>query len=156
MNLILQRIRVLEAGIFSHLLDASGKPLFVTLEHAYPKPSGGFLPKIPAGVYTCVRGRHRLHGMDEDFDTFEVTGVAGHSGLLFHWGNFNKDSDGCILLGNFFSTDTTGLPVAVMQSRVAFAAFIYLMEGAGTFQLTVKEMNLGQITRPAQPVSRGK
>ena len=73
-------------------------PFMVTLEHAYFF-NGAYTPKLHNGVYTCVRGPHRLHGMIDFFSTFEITKVSGHSGILFHWGNYNEDSEGCILTG---------------------------------------------------------
>lgn len=113
-------------GIFSDLCAENGVKLFSTLEHSYDCK-----PKIPNGTYTCVRGKHRLHGMTEDFETFEITGVEGHSGVLFHWGNFNKDSDGCVLIGRTRSGDM------VTSSREAFAEFMHGLEGVNEFELIV-------------------
>lgn len=96
MDLILKRKLRNADGIFSDLFQGLGTGLeLTTLEHAYPirnRESIDYAPKIPNGIYTCVRGMHQLeHGWP--FETFEVTGVAGHSGILFHIGNFNADSD---------------------------------------------------------------
>ena len=97
MYLILQRQLKGADGIFGGLNDEDDNQVAVTLERAY-MTGGQWTPKIPAGVYTCVRGSHALKngGM---FETFEVKGVKDHSGLLFHPGNFDSDSEGCILLG---------------------------------------------------------
>lgn len=132
MNLTLIRKDRTRDGVFSLGFDDSGEQVFVALEHAYADGSGGWSAKIPNGTYTCVRGKHRLHGMDEDFETFEVTGIDGHSGLLFHWGNWNKDSDGCILVG----TSLDG--VMITMSRAAFAKFMAMQDGVDEFQLTVE------------------
>lgn len=126
MNLSLLRIECSKDGIFSALCNESGKALFSTLEHSYDCK-----PKISDGTYTCVRGKHRLHGMKEDFETFEITGVEGHSGLLFHWGNWNKDSDGCVLIGSDRVGDT------IRDSRRSFASFMELLSGLNEFRITV-------------------
>lgn len=132
MNMGLKRSRAVLYGVFGTLFDESGAFLAVTLEHSYPQKDGSFLPKIPAGTYVCKRGEHRLEGMNQPFMTFEVTGVAGHSNLLFHWGNYNNDSEGCILLG----TDAEN--TMITESRAAFARFMALQEGVDLFTLTVE------------------
>ncbi len=135
MNLKLIRKQYLRDGIFSELRDESDNLIAVTLEHAYANDAGGFEPKIPPGVYTCVRGPHRLHGMNEDFITFEITGVEGHTNLLFHWGNWNKDSDGCVLTGK----DELQLKDQDMieHSKDAFSNLMELEKNVDSFPLTV-------------------
>ena len=132
MNLLLQRTECCLDGVFGQLLDESGMVVGSTLEHAY-QDGAVWLAKIPAGTYTCVRGPHRLHGMTEDFETFEITGVEGHAGLLFHWGNFNRDSEGCVLLGHTRQGDM------ITGSRDEFTKFMALQSGLNSFQLTVEE-----------------
>lgn len=124
-SLTLTRTRFCSEGIFGEL-SKDGERLAYTLEHSYNDK-----PKLPVGEFTCVRGQHRLHGMTADFTTFEVTGVAGHAGILFHWGNYNCDSEGCILLG--LQTSET----MVSNSKQAFADFMLTMEGIGSFALIV-------------------
>lgn len=130
MNCSLTRKEFRPDGIFSELHSEMGEELAITLEHAYPLLAA-FVPKLPNGTYTCRRGMHRLHGMAEDFETFEITGVPGHTGMLFHCGNKNSDSDGCVLLG----MDREG-PM-ILKSRIAFAKFMELQKGVEEFQLIV-------------------
>ena len=133
MNLTIVRKDRTRDGIFSLGLNDAGEQVLVTLEHAYAdEQNDRWSPKIPNGTYRCVRGKHRLHGMDEDFETFEITGVEGHTGLLFHWGNWNKDSEGCILVGA--SIDG----VMITMSRASFAKFMAMQDGLDEFQLTVE------------------
>lgn len=122
-------------GIFSTMTDKSGKVISMTLEHAYSNPAGGFAPKLYNGIFTCVRGPHRLHNMTEDFSTFEITGVTGHEGILFHWGCYNKDSDGCVLMGQE-DIQSDGVEM-VDNSRATFAKFMNSMEGIDTFKIKV-------------------
>lgn len=131
MNLQLIRKESKASGIYSELLHDDGSRMLVTLEHAYAQPDGSFLPKIIPGTFACRRGMHRLHGMDHDFETFEITGVPGHINLLFHWGNFNKDSEGCVLVGEGEGVDM------ITASRVAFKAFMDAQAGVDEFTLTV-------------------
>lgn len=135
MNFTLKHERFCEDGIFGQLLNEDGSRVAYTLEHSYDNK-----PKLVDGTYTCVRGPHRLHGMTEDFITFEVKGVPDFNGIsvtgiLIHWGNVNKDSEGCVLLG---STET---PTMVGNSRVTFAAFMKSVDGIDTFTLTVESVN---------------
>lgn len=135
MDLILKRVAFRKDGIFSNLLDDQGNQLFCTLEHAFENDDKNLVPKIPDGVFECIRGWHRLDGMVEEFETFEVTGVFGHRGLLFHVGNFNFDSDGCILLGSQFNK--TPSVWTILNSRVAFNNFMSLQNKNDKFNLVV-------------------
>ncbi len=136
MNLTLTRTEFREDGIFSVLKDVNGAKVADTLEHAYVETASTYGPKIPNGVYVCKRGMHRLHGMVQDFETFEITGVAGHENLLFHWGNYNADSEGCVLLGATRAESERG--GMVTSSRVTFAKFMEMQKGVDQFSLIVK------------------
>lgn len=136
MDLILKRTEFLESGIFGHLYDLDGNLIASTLEHAYDAGNGdgSYAPKLPAGEYTCLRGQHQLSHMRQSFITFEVLNVPGHTGILFHVGNFNDDSNGCILLGS----STNESAHYIEQSQLAFNKFMRLQEDINEFKLTVK------------------
>lgn len=136
MDLALIRTEFSHDGIFSELREVSGDAIAVTLEHSYPDDFGAYRPKLIDGVYQCVRGLHRLAGMTNDFETFEVTNVPGHTGILFHVGNFNSDSNGCILLG--VKVAIIDGAQAIASSKLAFKAFMDLQTGYDSFSLTVK------------------
>jgi hypothetical protein len=137
MNLHLTRFSYEIDGIFGMLFSGADWSLY-TLEHAYPSlhEEKQFLPKIPAGIYQCVRGLHQLEGMTEPFTTFEITGVSGHTGLLFHSGNTDKDSSGCVILGNGI-IGAVGYR-AVINSKVSFAKFMSYLNGIDVFTLEVE------------------
>ena len=139
MNLTLKRISASVDGIFSELLDETGKALFSTLEHAYDSGNGdgSFAPKIPNGTYKCVRGQHRLAHMAHPFDTFEITGVKGHTNILFHRGNWNRDSDGCVLVGKAMTIGPDGVSM-ITSSHDAFTSFMNMQSGVDEFILTVE------------------
>lgn len=131
MDLKLNRREFRDDGIFSELCNDKGEVISHTLEHSYNN-----LPKLIDGTYTCVRGPHRLHNMTQDFITFEITGVVGHTDILFHWGNFNADSEGCVLLGEAIASSDKGQMVT--NSRAMFKEFMDLQDGIDSFQLIVQ------------------
>lgn len=138
MNLILKNIDFLNDGIFGLLVDVDGNVLFHTLQHAYDsgQGNGSYAPKLKPGDYNCVRGLHRLERMTQDFTTFEITNVPGHTNILFHVGNYNEDSEGCVLLG-LDEIDSNGKHMLI-SSRVAFQEFMELLKDLNSFTLTVE------------------
>lgn len=132
MNLILIRNKFMLYGIMGELTDVAGGIICVTLEHAYAQADNSYLPKLPCGDYNCYRGEHRLHNLIP-FTTFEITGVPECTRILFHKGNTNKDSEGCVLLG------TTKDALGIADSHDAFDKFMSLQSGVDHFVLTVKQ-----------------
>jgi hypothetical protein len=130
----LLRTDYLATGIFGLLLSENTAYSWYTLEHAYDDGQGGFKPKVPGGVYTCQRGSHQLLGMAFPFETFEITNVPGHTNILFHVGNTNSDSAGCVLLGAARQAD-----IGILESRVAFQMFLDTLEGVASFDLTIDD-----------------
>lgn len=132
MTLYLKRQEFREDGVFSHLEDSKGNLIAATLEHSFD-----LKPKVYDGVFKCVRGTHRLHN-NVPFETFEITGVVEHSGILFHVGNYNSDSDGCVLLGTDIAPSDKGQ--MVRHSMIAFSKFMGLLEGQQSFDLIVSSL----------------
>jgi hypothetical protein len=134
MNLTLKRMESTELGVFGVLAETFGRDIAVTLEHAYDSGNGdgSYIPKVPPGRYTCVKGMHRLAHSKAPFETFEIMNVPNHTKILFHVGNWNKDSNGCVLLG----IDRVGADM-IAHSRKAFDAFMKLQENNNEFTLTV-------------------
>jgi hypothetical protein len=123
-------------GAFYQVTDDDIHLMWVAT-HAYQQPDGSWLPKTPAGLYTCQRGKHTIP-TGESFDTFEVLNVPGHTGILFvHPGNLpERDSDGCFLCGTHL--DWINGQQDVAESRVAFnTIFTPHFAGINTFQLTI-------------------
>jgi hypothetical protein len=135
MDLILRRFAYREDGIFGEILDDKGEHLFYTLEHAYYDKNKNYSPIIPDGSYQCVRGEHRLAFAKDNFETFEITGVDGHSGLLFHVGNFNQDSNGCVLLG--MELNRGSAYYSIKDSKIAFDKFIDMQIGYDQFTIVI-------------------
>jgi Family of unknown function (DUF5675) len=126
LNLFRQDLR--PDGIISKLCDEQNNFLFMTLEHSFDGE-----PKIPNGVYTCVRRLSPHFG----YDMFMLKDVPGHSFIEIHIGNFNQDSNGCILLGEALAMIDQGQKVMVTRSEESFDKFMAMMEDQDSFQLTV-------------------
>lgn len=131
MDLILTRRDRREDGIFGEICSEKGEFLFITLERSY-----ALKPKIKPGKYKCVRGMHRLENMTEEFETFEVKGVKGHWGILFHVGNYNEQTNGCILVGLGMGNKMGGGKM-ITSSKQAFKKFMDLQAGVDEFYLIV-------------------
>ena len=84
---------------------------------------------VPVGNYLCKR----FHGKKWQ-DTFEII-VAGHSALLFHIGNREDDSEGCLLLGE--EVGELNGKRAVLASGKAFMEFMKKMGSDQEFNLVI-------------------
>ncbi len=142
-NLILTNTAFNSTGIFGNIKSLDGSLSLVTLQRAYPVVSEGestsYLPKVSPGTYDCLRYYSHKHG----YDVFWVTRVKNNgvdptdAGKEFydfielHIGNFNKDSEGCILLGLHPGPD------CILNSEKAFEQFMAYFSGVNSFQLTV-------------------
>lgn len=97
---------------------------------------------IPAGNYLCLRCRV---SPDYDFkdspnfgDTYQVHNVPGRSQILFHKGNINDDTHGCILVGEQFEP-VRGHQDAIKASAEGFAEFLRITAGVDQFTLAITE-----------------
>lgn len=73
------------------VLDSLHDPIY-TLEN--PLRGTSVDSRIPAGSYIC-----KPVSTPKFEDVYLVTNVPGRTGILFHWGNTEKDTTGCILVG---------------------------------------------------------
>lgn len=86
--------------------------------------------RIPVGVYNC-----KPYSGTKYKDVYIVENVPNRSAILLHWGNFEGDTLGCILLGN--KQVTTPKP-AVLDSKMCFQRFRSLI-GKQEFTLTIED-----------------
>lgn len=124
----LVRVSRHDAGAFGVLLQY-GLPFAVTLERTF-----GADVVIPPGEYPCRRTTFRRKG----YETFEVI-VPGHDRVLFHIGNLEEDSEGCILVGLEFG-EIQGKP-GVLLSRIGFLRFMGRTGKRRQFVLRVREVS---------------
>lgn len=97
---------------------------------------------IPAGMYKCKRSFYNKGG----YPTFWVTNVPNRSNILFHKGNTEEDTQGCILLGNELGAlivpdeDNKGVrtpKIAVLRSGEAFSEFMRSLDKVDEFELHI-------------------
>ena len=135
-QLELVRVGIYPVGAFGVLVWQRKPTGLLTLEPTYPldqlHPDGPQFVKIPAGRYRCERTVYFRGG----YDTYEVTGVLGHSRLLFHAGNVERDTEGCILVGQRIGL-VDGV-LGLLNSRLGFAELIQLLDGREAFDLLVR------------------
>jgi len=134
MNIILHRTEESADGIFGVMTDEFGNQICATLEHAFDSGlgNGTFSPKVPPGTYTCIKGQHQLAHMSHPFVTYMLQNVPNHTNILIHMGNYNSDSDGCILVGEIRSGN------AITNSVVTLNKFLAMQNSIDTFTLTVE------------------
>lgn len=92
-----------------------------------------FLSSIPAQQYFCGRYTSSKYP-----DTWQVMGVPGRNKILFHSGNTDDDTEGCILLGQ-----TVGRLLgerAILNSGKTFEGFKKRLSKYNEFHLTIKEV----------------
>lgn len=124
-RLELKTVAVREDGCFSVLLW-DGRPIAVSVERTFDDER----PILQNGVCDCNATVY----MKGNYDTFEIM-VPGHSRILFHKGNTELDSIGCVVVGSSF--DAMGPVAGVLNSAAGFANFIALTKGLKSFQMLV-------------------
>ena len=121
----LKTIASLSDGCFSVLLWKD-TPFAVSVERTFEDGQ----PIIKAGTYQCLRSYY----YKGNYSTFEIQ-VPGHSRILFHKGNTEEDSRGCVCVAEKFST-LMG-KVAVGESAEGFREFMEKVSEHDRFTLTV-------------------
>ena len=87
---------------------------------------------IPAGQYLCSKVNSPKFGL-----TYEVRHVPGRSHILFHAGNWVKNTEGCILLAESYGKIHGNR--AILNSGKTFKNFLETMIDEHTFHLTISE-----------------
>ena len=84
---------------------------------------------IPAGTYLCELRFSPVHNMK----LFWITGVKDRDDVEIHWGNFARDTKGCVLVG--MSRENA----AIDNSHTAFEQFMNSLAGVTSFTLQIKD-----------------
>lgn len=143
MDMVLRRIEFQKDGIFGTLFSPTGFSC-MTLEHAYAANGHGFLPKIAPGTYVCQRGIHTLLHHPRPFEAFEILDVPPFQNLpvtkcLFHIGNFNMDSNGCVLVGSSVIVGQKNGIQMISDSIETFDALMLAQKGVDRCQLIIEQ-----------------
>ena len=112
------------------MLCFSGIPRILTLEPP-DRDNAPNISCIPIGEYKCIRvNSAKVNGKE----TFLVQHVPQREGILFHRGNFEADTEGCILLSLALSRAQS---VLGPQSTEGFGFFMELLQGVNEFDLFI-------------------
>lgn len=138
-NITLVRTTYTDKGTFGVLL-MDGIPFAVTLENPW-KENEPNISCIPADFYTARRCRSSAeygYGDSPKYgNTFVVEEVPGRSKILFHWGNLEKHTEGCILVGSYFGT--LGGEPAVLNSKRAFNIMMNKLKNKDSFAFDIQD-----------------
>ena len=130
-QLKLIRIAFIPDGTFGILFDYDNSIICLTLEREW-KNNEKNISCIPRGEYVCQRIESPKFGF-----TFEVLNVPGRSHILFHSGNIEDDTHGCIITGKRIRMFKN--KIAVLLSRIAFKRFMKILNPDDWFELEVRD-----------------
>ncbi len=120
---ILYLKRVVQSNVTLGALTDGEAILALTLENPWLQ-NKAMASCIPEGDYNCEIVKSPKYG-----EVYEVQEVPNRSHILIHWGNYVKDTDGCILLGSGVA-DIDGDGVQdITQSKIAFDKFMAKLAG---------------------------
>jgi hypothetical protein len=129
MDMLLKRVAHTDTATYGVLIKDGNIPFAVTLENPWLE-NNPRVSCIPFGTYTCKRVQSPRFG-----NTFEITGVAGRSHILFHAGNISADTLGCVLVGHGF--DFVRGEEGIVGSKKEFDEFLALQKNVNEFTLTI-------------------
>jgi hypothetical protein len=124
-RLELKTVAVREDGCFSVLLW-DGRPFAVSVERTFENGR----PVITQNEYKCTRSMYIKGG----YEAFEIH-VPGHTRILFHKGNVEEDSVGCVIVAGSFGV-VRGR-TAVLDARTGFGGLMELTAGLAEFYMVV-------------------
>ena len=112
-------------------ITIDGQPICLTLE-PYTRDNERSISCIPTGQYIATRVQSPKYG-----NVFEISNIQNRSHVLIHWGNRDKDTEGCILLGEEFGLLYKDW--SVLSSKKAFNEFMEIMKDENEFTITINE-----------------
>ena len=127
-SLIIRRAVTGAQGTFG-MIVYNDLPFALTLEREWLGNATG-ISCIPHGTYKCKRIDSPKFG-----NTFEITNVPGRTHILFHKGNLDDDSHGCILIGEQFG-DVKGSQ-GILSSRAGYNEMMGIMKDEVGFRLII-------------------
>ena len=95
---------------------------FATLEPAW------FHNKVQISCIPAGRYRGKIRTSDKYGRHIEVVDVEGRALILIHWGNFYKDTEGCILVGEKFKRINADKYMDITSSKRTFNKLMKLVK----------------------------
>ena len=130
MELKLKRVADNEDATFGVLINGN-IPFAVTLEPAWEDNKKG-ISCIPSGPYSCKRVKSPRFG-----DTFEILDVEERTHILFHKGNSERNTQGCVLIAEEFGR--LNGKAAVLASGRGFTEFMSILKEVDEFELIIED-----------------
>lgn len=132
MTLIIQRLtKDIEIPTFGVLIQENQIPFALTLERPWKNNQRG-ISCIPTGAYTCKRIISPKFGT-----TFEILNVPGRQEILFHKGNIQEDSHGCVIIGEQFGVLLN--EPAILAAKEGFEEFMRITSTVHEFELFIRD-----------------
>lgn len=127
----LKTVAVRDDGCYSVILF-KGKPFAVSVERTFNPGEAGHGKQVVLanGKYRCTATQYHKGG----YATYEIH-VPGHTRVLFHKGNTEDNSLGCVIVAESFG-NLNG-KTAVLDSKGGFQELISLVGGTHEFELEV-------------------
>lgn len=117
MKIVIERLKHPLKNEVIGIMYIDDVPRFITLENR--------AKLIPAGTYKAKRDMHYgKPGKEDDYEVWELQDVPGRSQIQIHIGNSYKDTEGCILIGNYFSAYVYN-PL-IIDSKFAYNLFMFI------------------------------
>ena len=130
MELKLKRVAENEVATFGVLINGND-PFAVTLEPSWEDNKKG-TSCIPSGPYSCKRVKSPRFG-----DTFEILDVEGRTHILFHKGNSERNTQGCVLIAEEFGI--LNGKAAVLASGRGYREFMNILKDVDEFDLIIED-----------------
>ena len=130
MELKLKRVADNEDATFGVLINGN-IPFAVTLEPAWEDNKKG-ISCIPSGPYSCKRVKSPKFG-----DTFEILDVEERTHILFHKGNSERNTQGCVLIAEEFGI--LNGKAAVLASGRGYREFMNILKDVDEFDLIIED-----------------
>ena len=130
MELTLKRVTENEDATFGVLINGD-IPFAVTLEPSWEDNKKG-ISCIPSGPYSCKRVKSPKFG-----NTFEILDVLERTHILFHKGNSEHNTQGCVLIAEEFGK--LHGRAAVLASGRGFTEFMYILQDVDEFDLIIED-----------------
>ena len=92
------------------------------------------ISRIPPGRYLCVKRHSEKYQWH-----YHITNVPNRTWILFHSGNYNSHTLGCVILGKDFADMNNDGQLDVTSSRDTMRVFNHLM--SDQFYLTITDLD---------------
>ena len=132
--MIIGRIKDTEFGAFG-VLFSEGIPFALTLENTWINNEKN-ISCIPIGRYKCKRYHSAKFGTT--FQIMDVPERGNGEAIIFHKGNLDDNTRGCVLIGEQFGYIND--EPAILRSGDGFAEFMEKNKNVDEFDLIIKDM----------------